>query len=347
MRARELIFGAIAAALLITYIVAGSQLYPAVAPGAAPTPTPTAARTEEPAPRLPGTLAFVVQGDVYVMRGGTVKPLTSEGRNQQPELSEDGRTLLFARRESIDGQRVGEAGQIVNAALGYSSIVSKPSAGGAETKIIDGLRATDRRGFHQVSWFLSPALSPDGRRLAYVEDDASGGADLVVLDLASGRPRVYSRGAELADPAWSPDGRTLVTTRFSEGAPALLLWNTERPGTSQLVENLPDGEAYRPSFSPDGAWLIYTLRHGKGNDVHAAELASGRDVALTNDGHSWNGVFSPEGRWIAFLRDRSGTIDLYAMELGTMLSGGAAPREPQKLTKGQGVEGSGRPAWGQ
>jgi Tol biopolymer transport system component len=79
--------------------------------------------------------------------------------------------------------------------------------------------------------------------------------------------------------------------------------------------------------------------------VHAVELASGRDVALTSDGHSWNGVFSPDGRWFAFLRDRAGTIDLYAMELGTMLSGGAPPREPQRLTKGQGVDGSARPAW--
>ena len=28
------------------------------------------------------------------------------------------------------------------------------------------------------------------------------------------------------------------------------------------------GEAYRPSYSPDGAWITYTLRHEGRNDVH-------------------------------------------------------------------------------
>lgn len=344
MRARELIFGALGAALLATYLVFGSQLYATVGPRAAPTPLPPAPRTEVPAPRVPGTIAFVIQGDVFVMRDGTFKHQTSEGRNQQPALSADGSLLLFARRGQIDGRSVLATGQIVNAQLGFSDIVSKPSAGGAETLLVPGLRARNANGFHAVSWFLSPALSPDGRRLAFLEDDGGGAADLVVMDLGTRRRTVLSGNADLADAAWSPDGRSVVTTTYNTETPGLLLWAADRPGSGTRVTGLPDGEAYRASFSPDGKWLVYTLRRGAANDVHVIEIATGRDVALTADGRSWNGVLSPDGRWIAFLREAGGVIDLYAAELGDALSGGA-PRPAIKLTKGQGIDGAFRPAW--
>ncbi|HET8567786.1 MAG TPA: LpqB family beta-propeller domain-containing protein [Candidatus Limnocylindria bacterium] len=344
MRVRDLIFGLVAAGLLATYLVLGSQLYAAVGPSVAPTPTPSAPRSAQPAPRVPGTIAFAIQGDVYVMREGAYSHLTSEGRNQQPLLSADGRTLYFVRREQIDGQRSLQ-GQRVNARLGYSSIVTKASAGGTETKVLDGLRREDRAGgFHEVSWLLSPALSPDGRRLAFLEDDGDGAADLVILDLATRQRRPLSQGADLADLSWSPDGRTVAATSYNTGVAGILLWDAERSGAARRVEALPDGDAYRASYSPDGKWIVYALRRDGRNDLHAFELATRRDVALTSDGRSWGGVFSPDGKWIAFLREQGGTIDLWAMELADALGGGS-PRPATRLTKGEGVDGQSRPSW--
>jgi Tol biopolymer transport system component len=79
--------------------------------------------------------------------------------------------------------------------------------------------------------------------------------------------------------------------------------------------------------------------------VHAVEVKTGRDIALTSDGRSWNGVFSSDGASIAYLHENAGVIDLYAMELGAALSGGAA-KEPVKLTRGEGIDGESRPSWG-
>lgn len=345
MRPRELIFGAIALALVGTYAVFGSQLYATVGPSVVPTAMPTVPRVELPAPKVPGTLAFAIQGDIFVIRDGLMNHQTAEGRNQQPALSADGRVVLFARRGQIDGRSRLATGQVVNAQLGFSDIVSKPSSGGAETLLVPGLRERNNTsGFHQVSWFQSPALSPEGRRLAFIEDDGSGAADLVVMDLGTRRRTILSRGASLADAAWSPDGRSIVTTSYNTDVPGLVVWAADRSGSGQRVTRLPEGEAYRPSFSPDGRSLVYTLRQGSRNDVHVVEIASGRDVALTSDGRSWNGVLSPDGRWLAFLREQGGVIDLYAMELGDALTGGAA-KPAIKLTKGQGIDGASRPAW--
>jgi Tol biopolymer transport system component len=160
------------------------------------------------------------------------------------------------------------------------------------------------------------------------------------------RISTLSIGSNLADPSWAPDGKTIAVTSYTLGAPRILLVPTDgRVATPQKMS--ADGEAYRPSYSSDGKWLIYTLRHPTGgNDVHAIEVATGRDVALTSDGKSWNGVFSPDATSIAFMRETNGAIDIYAMELGGALSGGAAAKGPIKLTRGEGIDGESRIAWG-
>ncbi len=347
MRPRELIFGAIALSLFAVYAAFGSQLYASVGPSVVPTPMPTVPRTEVPAPKVPGTLAFAIQGDIFVIRDGLMNHQTAEGRSQQPALSSDGRIVLFARRGQIDGRSRLSTGQIVNARLGFADIVSKPSSGGQETLLVQGLRRRDAvGGFHEVSWYLSPSLSPDGRRLAFVEDDGGGAADLVVMDLGTRRRTILSQGSDLADAAWSPDGRSIVTTSYNTDTPGFVIWASDRAGIGQRLTKLPEGEAYRASYSPDGRSLVYTLRVGARNDVHVVEIASGRDVALTTDGRSWNGVLSPDGRWVSFMREQGGVIDLYAMELGDALTGGAA-KPAIKLTKGQGIDGASRPAWAQ
>lgn len=354
---RDLTFGVLAVALVVLYTWGASLLTPVVGPVASsPTPVPTRPAEQTGVPRVPGAIAFVLRGDVYVLRDGRYAPLTSEGRNSQPALSADGATLYFVRREEIDGRRVVE-GVLVNARLPFSSIVRKPARGGGEEVLLNGLRQRSGSGQHLVSWYLGPAVSSDGRRLALFEDDGDGAADLEVLTMstaaaATGSPRatarptpaVLSQGADLADASWSPDGRTIAVTSYNTEVAGILLWPSDRAGTAQRLTGLPEGDAYRPSYSPDGKWIVYTLRRGNKNDLHAYEISTKRSIALTDDGRSWSGVLSPDGAWIAFLRERGGTIDLWAMELADALSGGR-PKEAIKLTRGEGIDGASRPSW--
>ncbi|MGH2500507.1 MAG: hypothetical protein ACRDF0_10530 [Candidatus Limnocylindria bacterium] len=342
MRGRELIFGAVAVLLLLGYVLVGARYAAIVGPADPPTPTPTMPARPVDAPRLPGAIAFVIRGDVFVLRDGAYAAQTSEGRSLQPDLSRDGRTLVFARQEQIDGRRIVD-GQATPARLRYTSVMRKASTGGIEGILLDGLRLRQQSGFHLVSWYFGPAQSPDGARLAYVEDDGGGASDLVVLDIASRRRLVLTAGRDLADAAWSPDGRTIATTTYGEEGVGVALWSAER-AAAPMRPTLAEGEAYSPSFSPDGRWLLYTLRRDGRNDLRAFELATGRDVALTDDGRSWHGAFSPDGRYVAFLREGGGSLDVHAMELGDVLSGGA-PRATIRLTHG-GVDGASRPSWG-
>lgn len=344
MRTRDVIFGALAVAVLLLYLVLGARIAPLLLPGAAATPTPPKPTGAVSAPAVRGTVAFVLRGDVYLLSGGAYVQWTADGRSEQPALSADGRTLYFARVEEIDGLRTVD-GQTVPAHLGYSNLVRKTAAGGAEDILVNGLtRAASQ--FHSVRWNLAPAPSPDGTKLAYIEAAPDGSADLVLYDLATKRAVPLSNGGDWADPAWSPDGKTIVVTSYDAGQPRLLLKPIDGRAATPL-KGVPDGEPYRPSYSADGRWIVYTLRHddGKKNDVHALEIATGRDVTLTSDGQSWNGVLSPDGTQLAYLRAQSFTIDLWVADVGAALTGGGAPKEPVKLTHGEGVDGSDRPAW--
>ena len=345
IRAREIAFGAVAIVLVVVYLSIASRIAPALTPGASPTPTPTkpVERVQVPGPSVNGTIAFAIRGDVYVLAGGGYVPLTSEGRSHEPSISPDGRTIVFARIEEIDGKRTVD-GQVVPAQLRFSNVVMKDSRGGAEKVLIDGL-VKAASGVHDVTWFDSPTPSPDGKRIAVVADDGHGYSDLALYDPQTGkRLALLSQGSNLADPSWSPDGKTIAVTSYTLGEPRLLLVSADGR-SSTPVKLAAGGEPYRPSYSPDGSWLVYTLRHDGKNDLHVVQVSGGRDIALTNDGKSWNGVFSPDGKQMAFIRERDGVIDLYYMDLGDALSGGS-PKNAIKLTHGEGIDGSSRPAWG-
>ena len=343
--ARELVFGLIAVVLIVGYGVLASSAAPFALPAGSPTPTPTKPVSAVQAPNIPGTIAFALRGDVYMLREGKYVSVTSDARSIQPNLSADGRTLLFVRAEAINGKRTVD-GQITPAILRYTDIVKKDPGGGTESIVLTGLLVTSPVGFHSVAWFSGPALSPDAKRFAVTSDAVDGAADLEVFDVQTGkRASLLSQGSFLADPAWSPDGKTIAVTSYTFGEPRLLLVPSDGRPALPLAIKGATGEAYRPSYSPDGAWITYTLRSEGRNDLHAVEVKTGRDVALTNDGRSWNGVFSPDGKQVAFLRESGGVIDLYAMDVSDALLGGSV-RAAVKLTRGEGIDGDSRPAWG-
>ena len=111
-----------------------------------------------------------------------------------------------------------------------------------------------------------PLPSPDGKRLAFVEDMHT----LRVLDRASGRvvtllteQHIFGGGQF----EWSPDGRWMAyITRNGGGAFRLQLMDLSS-GTVTALTDTNDDES--PSFAPNSRLIIYASRSG------------GRDVLMT------------------------------------------------------------------
>lgn len=151
---------------------------------------------------------------------------------------------------------------------------------------------------------VDPALSPDGKLVAYAAGPENA-MQLYVRQLgASGRPVAIGAGVPgpLRRPRWSPDGTRLafMGARGIYVVPAL-------GGRAELVtepRDLAAGEAIAsyPAWSPDGAQIAYVVWDTL--VVHTLTTGTESRLGVVQDGHTI--AWSPDGRWIAAASGNSG-----------------------------------------
>ncbi len=218
----------------------------------------------------------------------------------------------------------------------------------------------------------SPAISPDGRKVAYTVSELRMDNDkpwttvthLWVASTAGGTPRQFTRGEKSAgNPAWSPDGKYLA-----------FLTNRDKEEERQVWFIWPDGgEAWRITdhkggissfrFSPDGRRLLFTAADQPSKEEEQKKKIRDDPFSFDQDfrmSHIWTfdleskeekrlteGDFtcsdpqwSPDGRRITFTThptpraDDGGLTDIWIMEV----EGGGR----RKLVENPGSDSSAR-----
>jgi len=98
-----------------------------------------------------------------------------------------------------------------------------------------------------------PALSPDGRLVAYASDRArEGNLDIWVQQVAGGEPiRLTRDAADESMPAFSPDATQIAFRSERAGGGIYLV--SALGGDPALLAS----DGYNPRFSPDGQWIAY------------------------------------------------------------------------------------------
>ncbi|WP_412068429.1 peptidase MA family metallohydrolase [Rubrivirga sp. IMCC43871] len=170
-------------------------------------------------------------------------------------------------------------------------------------------------------WYhASPALSPQGDRVAYVSTE-DGLFDVVVAQTGGRRPpetvvegqdNVTFESLRILSPglAWSPDGRRLAVAVTSGPGDALALVDVE---TREVESIRPPGvdAVVSVAWSPDGTHIAFEGVAGAHSDLYVLELATGAVANLTRDLYSDHApAWAPDGRSIVFHSDRGDALAL-------------------------------------
>jgi Tol biopolymer transport system component len=185
------------------------------------------------------------------------------------------------------------AAALVVAAAGAVALLSWRSGG---PPVLRSRPLTSAPGLEE-----QPALSPDGRLVAYTSNE-SGSDDLWLADLRTGESRRLTIDqADERDAAWFPDGSTIAYTVMR--ADDVSIWRLPVAGgrPSQIVAGGED-----PDVSPDGARIAFTRRDASGYlRVVVASLADpSQQRVLTGAGDGVEDhrhpAWSPDGKTIAY-----------------------------------------------
>ena len=195
-------------------------------------------------------------------------------------------------------------------------------------------RAQLTRLTSDVAWTDFPAISPDGKLLAYASDrSGDGNLDIWLQQIPDGAPaRLTRHAADEFDPSFSADGRRIA-------------FQSSRDGGGVYVASILGGEerllargGYSPRFSPDGASIAYGVQESIGSRIYVAPAAGGPPRAITDGFHRAQApVWSADGRHLLFRGQRErdaapeNNVDWYVVAT----TGGAPVRTGarQQLTK--------------
>ncbi len=155
-----------------------------------------------------------------------------------------------------------------------------------------------------------PALSPDGRRLAFrrwKSDDRG----VVVMDTYGGNKKRLSNFLEDALPTWSPDARTLIFSSRRESDRQSRIYAVEVAGGGDWQLQRDGGPVYgqHPTWAANNQVLYHTDWPDVG--VGLMNPDGGGFAQVVADGSATAPSPAPDGQAVAYMSQVGGSWDIY------------------------------------
>jgi hypothetical protein len=204
---------------------------------------------------------------------------------------------------------------------------------------------------------VGPAVSPDGRWLAFLSTRSVFSVDLFVADAVTGKivrkltstsndqhlssiQFIYSAGA------WDAASERIAIASVVAGRAALVIFNAQGGNREREVPLAEIDEIFNPTWAPDGRAICFTGMNGGLTDLYIYDLERSALRRLTDDAFAeLQPAWSPDGRRIAFATDRFSsdlpTLAFGAYRLALIDPVGGAIEPLRAFTSGKNIN----PQW--
>ena len=254
--------------------------------------------------------AFMIEFQVFdVLRGEQLLGY------RQPARGRSLRSAAHRVADLIYEELTGIKG-VFGTRIAYITVTGPPEKRQHQRIVADADGFNDRVLGSSPAPLMSPAWSPDGRKLAYVSFEGNQSA-VYVQSLRSGaRERVSDRPGVNGAPAWSPDGRKLALT-LSKGGPNLDIYSLDIQ--SQVLTRL----TRRASIDTDAAWssdgreIFFTSDRGGAPQVYRVAAAGGAEPERVTFEGRYNArpQPSPTDSQLAIVHNDRGNYRIAAVDL--------------------------------
>jgi TolB protein len=165
----------------------------------------------------------------------------------------------------------------------------------------------------------APALSPDGKTVAFTRN-LYGQDEIFLVNMEAGAETRLTSNTDIdASPDWAPDGSELTFARNVDGNVDVYVADIDGSNLERVTTD--PGAEDDPAWSPDGSKIAYVHRPDSG-----VESSSSIEVLTLQDGSTTNfpaanGVrylaWSPDSEWILFTtsREQDGSSEIRAVAL--------------------------------
>jgi Tol biopolymer transport system component len=176
---------------------------------------------------------------------------------------------------------------------------------------------------------VAPALTPDGREIAYFSEKNNFFIDLYLADAETGRVKRRLVKSTLSNNyeslrfinsagTFSPDGRYFAIAVKHKDRDDLVILDVPRDREVRRMM-LPLNGLTTPAWSPDGKQLVFTGYDGGLSDLFIVNVdGTGLRRLTTDKAADLQPSWSPDGKSIAFTTDRGPGTDFNTLEIGNM-----------------------------